>query len=97
MATRPRRAVDVEMEDGPAFIVVLLARATARPANRTWTGIRLRDAGSLCCPDGHTLEPARRAIKARLRAANACSGEVGLGSPIRTCAKQKNLERAPIP
>jgi hypothetical protein len=30
-------------------------------------------------------------------APSACSGEVGTGSPIRTCANQEFLEHVPIP
>src|SRR5262250_2555352 len=33
----------------------------------------------------------------RMAGPSACSGEVGTGSPIRTCANQKLLEHGPIP
>src|SRR5262249_47454725 len=34
----PRRALGSDMENGAAFIIVLLTRVSARTANRTWTG-----------------------------------------------------------
>src|SRR5262249_54594130 len=85
MAMRPRRAVDLEMEDGSAFIVMLLARAIARPANRTWTEIRLRAAGSLRCPDALYLDEPRRAIKFS-PGADAAMRRRGAGRKLRARA-----------
>jgi hypothetical protein len=45
-----------------------------------------------------TLSPvAQTFIDGDRKMASACSGEVDAGSPTRTCANQKNLERVPIP
>jgi hypothetical protein len=52
-----------DMENGSAFIIVLLPRASARTVSRTWTGSRLEDAGSPRCPGARFIDPTRRAIK----------------------------------
>src|SRR5262245_44801572 len=84
---QPRRAFGSDMENGSAFIIVLLPHPGAQTVSRTWTVSRLGDAGSLRCPGARFIGPTRRAIKVQ--------------RPVRFaskagCARHSSLEMSAI-